>query len=392
MESSVEVLAAMRVSSKMRPKVQRVLMVLLLGELFGLHTLHQVLHQQGIGSNQLQKVWQQLSCAQVVGWMNALLWQAFEREFEVLCAKSASTQSRARLTLVIDSSVFRQWLAAGDKDKFFGKYFSGQTHSTVWGFSLVLGGMTVGGVFYPLHFQVRGKGDKETGLAKKMLVRLHGRLQALALPALPSLYVSVDSGFTTPEVMHTCAHLGMTFIGVPRSNQVVYYQGQRCKIAALKQQYEAKVAGGEKDQSWRIRVQHQASGQEVVLLLFRLLGSDKVSLILTPDLDCKGKTLRRHWFERTRIEHFFRTLKHDLKIRQSTGSGYVDFVRKIALFLFKALFVTRLTRHCQKHLKQPRHRGFAKIRDLIIYHQMEQHLLQYYVRPRPFAENYLKKH
>jgi len=374
---------------KMRVQVQRVLLVLLLGELFGLHTLNQVLHQQGIGSNKLQKIWQKLSCGQLVGLLNGLMWAAFEQPFRAICDKSSSTQSRGVLTLVLDGSIFRQWLSAGGGCKFYDKYFSGQTRCTVYGFNMLLGGMTMDGVFYPLHFHIRRKSQNDSQVAIGMLKRIRVQLEK-RLPrgqSLPSLYASVDSGFTTPPLLAACQNMGITCIGVPKSNQVVYVEGQKYKVGELLKEYLRHEQGQQTAHfTWRIRVRHQASKQEVALLFFRLQASAKVSVILTPDIHCKGKTLRRHWFERTRIEQFFRTIKHDLCIQQARSKDYLGFVRKIALFLFKALFVNLLTRHCQRRLKQPRKMGFAKIRNLIIYHQMEQHLLHQALQGIPFAK------
>ncbi len=373
--------------AKTRVVVHRALLVMLLGELFGLHTLNQVLQQRGIRSNNLQKVWQKMTCAQTVRLMNSLMWQMFEPAFRQMCRKSASTHSRGRLTLVVDGSIFQAWLSGQGGGKFFNKYFSGQTRSAVYGFNLLLGGMTMDGVFYPLHFYVRRKEEKDPEVAVKMLCRVQRRLSAAAGGELPRLYGSVDSGFSNRQVVRACQALGITFIGVPKSKQVVYVNGEKRTVGELARKYGEQVPVGGAPR--RLRVKHQATGMEVALLLFRLDGSDNVSAIMSPDLDCKGKTLRRHWFERTRIEQFFRTIKHDLKVRQSTVSSYEGFVRKISLFLLKALFVNLLTRHCQRSLRQSRKMGFASIRDKIIYHGICQDMLDHLLTGRPFADGKL---
>jgi hypothetical protein len=49
----------------------------------------------------------------------------------------------------------------------------------------------------------------------------------------------------------------------------------------------------------RIKVFYQCQKREVIFLFFRLNGSNKVSVIYTPNLTIFAKTLRRHWFNRT---------------------------------------------------------------------------------------------
>ena len=67
----------------------------------------------------------------------------------------------------------------------------------------------------------------------------------------------------------------------------------------------------------RFRAFYDSQNREVVLLAFRLNGSKKVSIIYATDKNIKGKTLRRHWFQRTYIEQFFKLLKHYLLIQKS---------------------------------------------------------------------------
>ena len=87
----------------------------------------------------------------------------------------------------------------------------------------------------------------------------------------------------------------------------------------------------------------------MTFLFFRLKGSTKVSIIFSSNLAIKAKTLRRKWFQRTRIEQFFRRVKHTLKIQESTADTSATFFKKVALFFLKAVFVIKFQQFCRKH-------------------------------------------
>jgi len=108
-------------------------------------------------------------------------------------ARSGSTHSRENLTLVIDGSIFRQWLPQEKLGHYFGKYFSGQINGTAYGLSLIVCEMSIGEVFYPLHFQLRRKDQTEVKVAERILAQIHRKLSGLAsADRWPPLYLSVD--------------------------------------------------------------------------------------------------------------------------------------------------------------------------------------------------------
>ncbi|MEZ4887220.1 MAG: hypothetical protein R3E32_20985 [Chitinophagales bacterium] len=115
-------------------KLRKILLIFLVGELYGLHNLHQILQAQGINSTKLYKVWEKFTYSKLIELINKLLVKYFLDAFIPLGKGSNSQQSRSRLTIVIDHSVFKQWLKnfpIGDK---FAKFFSGQFNTSVYGF------------------------------------------------------------------------------------------------------------------------------------------------------------------------------------------------------------------------------------------------------------------
>ena len=355
-------------------------MLLLVGELFGLNTLNKILTNYGVRSNDYQQLWQKLPCKLLVNLMNDWLWQVFSEEFKKRIKQSGSTHSRQKLTLVMDGSIFKQWLLSESFGQYFAKYYSGQYKSAVYGFNVILGGMVIGDIFYPLQFQLRRKSEKDVEVAENILGKVHKKLRKLAHDVeveLPQLYLSVDSGFRSKELLACCKALGVIYIGVPKVNHTIDLDGKKHKIKDLKTEYLKKEAVYEKEHpeattpfTWRVRVYYRCTGKEVTLLFFRLNGSKKVSVIFCTDLDIKAKTMRRHWFERTKIELLFRMIKNDFKIQQITVRNRLGFMKKLALALVKSVYVQLFTQMVKKSDPRFHRLGFAGIRQKLIFSQI----------------------
>lgn len=369
-----------KTDERTKHKIQKILLLLLYGEFYGINTLNKLLTNYGLRGNDYQQVWQNLSCKRIVGLMNAWLWQLFSLEFTKRILQSGSTHSRQRLTLVLDASIFKHWLKDGEFCKYFGKYYSGQYKKAVYGFNLLLCGMSIGEIFYPLHFQLGCKTEKDAELAKKILSKVHKKLAFLASSngvELPQLYLSVDSGFRTKDLISYCEHCRVIYIGVPKVGHIVYIGDERLKIKDLKEEYVLKEASWKMANpksktpfSWRIRIYYQCIDKEVTLLLFRLNGSKKVSVIFSTNLDIKSKTMRRHWFERTKIELLFRMIKNDFKIQQTTVTNRLGFMKKLAFALVKSVYAQVFTQMVKKTDPKLRRLGFAGIRQKLIFHQI----------------------
>lgn len=354
-------------------------MCLLLGEMFGLKTLHQLLRSYGIKRSKGHQLWAHLSTRAIVGIMNQWLWAIFTPEFERLLGRSGSTHSRENLTLVIDGSIFRKWMPQECLGQYFGKFFSGQINATAYGLGVVLAGISIGEVFYPLHFQLRPKGQTEAKVSERILEQVCHKLSRIAEPSQwPPLYLSVDSGFRSKELLTLSQGYGIHYIGVPTKKHVLYWEGQKYKFEDLIPLFEAKEAAakakaapGDPPFTWRLRVYYRCMEREVVLLLFRLKGSNKVSIIFSDSLEIKAKTLRRHWFARTKIERLFRILKHELNIQQATTTHRLAFLKHFAFGLVKALHAQLWTQTLQKAHPNLRRIGYLGAQNLISFHQIE---------------------
>jgi hypothetical protein len=389
-------LSERELSGKRAKEFHQLVICLMLGEMFGIKSLHQLLASYGISSSRPHQIWKRVSTSELVSMMNQWLWRLFTPEFQRMIDRSGSTHSRENLTLVIDASIFRQWLPQEQLGQYFAKYFSGQINGPTYGLSLMLCGMSIGEVFYPLHFQMRRKDHKEIDVAERILTQIHNKLCRIAQPdAWPPLYLSVDSGFRSSDFIQRCEGLNIHYIGVPEKSHVLWLQDEKLKVRDLVDRFKAKEAQALATASpddppftWRVRVGYQCIGQEVVMLLFRLNGSRKVSAIFSPSLEIKAKTLRRHWFARTKIEQLFRTIKHDLQIQRATTTNRLDFLKQFVFCLCKALHAQLWIQQLKKAHPAIKRIGYLGAQHLISFHQIQRQELDQRLADlcqRPFA-------
>lgn len=361
-----------------------------------MNTLNKILTNYGVKGNDYQQLWQKLPSKLLINLMNDWLWSIFSEDFKRRLNQSGSTHSRQKLTMVIDGSIFKQWLVSEAFGQYFAKYYSGQYKSAVYGFNVILCGMVIGDIFYPLQFQLRRKSEKDTEVAENILGKVHKKLRALASKErvnLPQLYLSVDSGFRSKSLLAYCEGCGIIYIGVPKVNHTVDLDGKKQKIKDLKAEYLEKEEVWQKENpeevvpfTWRVRVNYRCTGREVTLLFFRLNGSKKVSVIFCTNLDIKAKTMRRHWFERTKIELLFRMIKNDFKIQQITVRNRLGFMKKLAFALVKSVYAQIFTQMVKKSDPRFQRLGFGGIRQKLIFNQIGKEWLDELVRLDTFCK------
>jgi hypothetical protein len=390
-----------------RGNVQKVALLLLVGTLFDLTTLREILTLYGIKSNKYGKIWQRLSHKQVYDLFVLGSRQHFKDSFSKLLKQSESSQSRAEITIVGDDSVFKQWLKGCENEEnseFYGKFFSGQYKTTVYGFCVSVIGVVLYGTFYPLSFSLVGKpviksvksvksvksGSKDTVKSakqrKKSLVELEKQIkevvgflsdlsEALGV-VLPQLYISVDSGFNDKFLLDLCDSLNLIAISVVKMNEIVVYKDKTMNFATLRdtvflraeRKFYRDKSNEDEPFSLRLSLFYKKLNRTVTVLIFRFNGSDKITIIFCYDAFIKAKTLRRRFFQRTQIEQFFRMLKHTLKISQSKSDGTHSFIKKLAVFFLKAIFAFAFRDYCRKHFRRFKNDSFYKLRLNILHH------------------------
>ena len=376
---------------KSQRRLSHILEVMFFGELHGLHNLHSILQVLHIGSHNLYKIWSDYSAAQIKALCIMMCERSFEDTLEALLGKSDSSWSRAEVTIIIDDSIFKQWLKNMPRGAEYDCFFSGQVKRSVYGFCVNLIGVSINACFYPLYFEFVPKGKDSNDVALSSLKKVHQLFKKAiqkAGKACPNIYLSVDSGFTGEGLMTYCKDNDIGYIGVPKKNNVIYIGAKKWKIAQyikevflkeeaeFDEQQQVQSASNENVEGEkvvffkRVKVYYQAIDREVILVFFRLNGSNKVSVIFSFSMQAKAKTLRRRFFQRTKIELFFRFLKDTLKIQLSPSKDLERFEKKLALFILKAMYCFCFEYFCHKTSKRLRRMPFTTLRRYIIYEQI----------------------
>lgn len=397
--ATIENLEKMGIPKNERGNIQKVTLLLLCGTLYGINTLTELLGLYGIKKTKCSKIWRKLTHKQVHDLFVYGSRQIFQTEFSKLLKQSASSQSRASITIVGDESVFQHWLKNAQDDPFFGKFYSGQFQKAVFGYCVSLVGVVLKDTFYPLTFNLVPKSDKEKAKSErnpslvimekgiKEVVALLGDMAAQTKEQLPSLYVSLDNGFNEKGLFDACEKLMITPIFVPGKSETLFLDDKKMNFnQVINDEFVPKEAAFNADANnknkpfmLRLRVFYKKMNRFVTILVFRFNKSNKVTIIFANSKTIKNKTLRWHFFQRTQIEQFFRTVKHILKIRQSKSDDEKSFRKKIALFFLKALFAFSFRNFCRAHFRHFKTFSFYKLRLNIIYHNVDKDILTNFI-------------
>ena len=390
----IESLSSRKLSKKLRSRLRKVLDMMLIGEFYGLHTLRSILESLEVKSSNMYKLWNEHTYLQVKNMVSRLSVDYFTESLKELMGKSESSWSRSSVTIIADDSIFKQWLknmVRGDK---YAKFFSGQHHNSVYGFRVQLVGVALKDAFHPLFYQLVGRKEQSKKAVTKLIKKVQRTFEQLADKQgfrIPNLYLSVDSGFTDEDLIRFCKSKDVGFIGVPKKNNIFTIDGDQVKLKSyieaeyLEQEKLAKKIKSEEPFLLRKKAFYHSQNIEVVLLFFRLKGSNKVTVIFSTDVSIMAKTLRRRFFQRTKIELFFRFLKDTLKIQKSKSVDSTSFVKKLSLFILKAVICMQFERYCRKKYRRFKGWAFTRLRHHIIYQDLEKTMLENLIKPKPFA-------
>jgi hypothetical protein len=355
----------------------------MLGEFFEYHTLNSILNAYNIKSSKLHKVLNSLSFNDITKIAAQLFGLSVKERLIELWQQSESQWSRANITFIIDSSIYKQWLS-NSNSAFFDKYFSGQTGKAQYGFRLTVGGIAIEDTFYPLTFYISTKSHKDTLVAQFIL---HGMMDFVEniknTNHLPDrqFYLSIDNGFNDNDLIEMSEQNNVIPICVPKKNQYFTFDEKEVKLGDfienqfLKQEQEFyKTHPEDQDFYLRVKANYRCKNKDVILLIFRLNKSDKISVIYTTDMNIKAKTLRHRWFQRTYIEQYFRFSKHTLQFAQNNCRDENDFIKKISINFLK-VNICLSVRNKVKKFKKYKHFTFGRIRLLTKTHRISEDML-----------------
>lgn len=368
--SSIETVLLESVSVSDFREIELCMRIMFVGSLWGLENIHQILESRGIGSDSLYKHWSGFSRKQVEEVVNKVFMNNIRELLIEKGSKSESTWSRSEISFVGDVSIFMQWLStqkgiAGNE--YFAKYFSGQRHTTVYGWRVFLLGIVVDGTFYPMYFQIMHKKECEKEVAGNLLSQAGEFLKNIQAThpelSFPNVFCGFDSGFHNKSLLEKAEESGFTPICVAKNNHTIVQNGKKYSISKyITEVFEPAEAKAQGDEAFllRVRIHYQSLDREVVMIFFRLNGSKKVSAVYSTDITLSAKTIRRRWFQRTQIEPFFPMMKDTLKIQHSKSTDIESFAKKLCVFLFKASFAYQFRNQARKR-KNLKNIAFSKI-------------------------------
>jgi hypothetical protein len=157
---------------------QHLMQIFFLGELIGLPTLNSILAKFDIKSNLRQIKYKQLCKRLTLSKIRKMYEYVFEYEvksiLESMSQKDSSCWSKEIVTVVLDDSIFKQWLGQSVSEKgldsYYGRFFSGQFRTCVYGYKVLTLGLSIDGVLYPLYFDFIGKNTEERPAEKSAVV------------------------------------------------------------------------------------------------------------------------------------------------------------------------------------------------------------------------------
>jgi hypothetical protein len=355
-------------------QLQKLLRIFFIGQLVGLPTMNSILEAQGLKNKNHQYEYRILCKKLSISTLQKIFDGVFEEQvFEELkqrCQKDNSIFSKELVTAVLDDSIFRMWLK-NDKilkefEDCYGKFFSGQFGRVVYGLKIVTFGLSIDGIFYPMYFEFVPKNNetdkgssKDTKKATQVAQDVVKKWKLFVEKSnkrgvcIPKIHFSCDNGYNNLALSQTCTSAGLIYISVPGKASFIEYDGKKIKIKAFIEEKFLKLEQehlktSKESFTLRFRANYCCQNQEVTFLVFRLKDSKKVSIIYTIDKNIKAKTLRRHWFQRTYIEQFFKILKHVLHIEQAIVFTKQGFFMKICRFAFVAIHAQLLVRMLRK--------------------------------------------
>jgi hypothetical protein len=270
----------------------------------------------------------------------------------------------------------------------YSNWFSGQYHSVVKGFKILTIGVVIDSIFYPLYYEFVGKKrDKEKDVFCKLLdkVGLFWETFQTKHAHLPkSLHLSCDNGYNCKEIVEKSTQNDFVLLCVPKSTHLFEQEKTRQSLKEwIESEYlvrerefiaiqnAANISETEREGfTWRVKMQYKALGMDVILLFFRYNKSEKVTVIYCPAEQSPSifaKTMRHHWFARTQIEQFFRTVKHILKIQEAKSQNKFEMDIKIGRFFWLALDAQLFTKYVRKYCKVLKQVGFKQIIKHIIF-------------------------
>jgi hypothetical protein len=220
-------------------------MIFFLGQLLGLHTLNSILEIHQVPSNSVQIQYTKL-CKALTNMKLSIIYEKifkynFEESIKKLATKSDSEWSKSNITVILDASIFKQFLIKNQEiseDNAYSNWYSGQYQRVVSGFKVVALGVHIKNIFYPLCFEFVKKKDKkesEIAISCRLIAKfdkIWQEMQKKYIDLPPKLHLSCDNGYNHKDILRACEQSNLIFIGVPKTNNLFVIDGESKPLSA----------------------------------------------------------------------------------------------------------------------------------------------------------------
>ena len=310
-----------QVPDSQRTELIEVIMVLIVGILYGLHNPHQVAQELGIGPKPFYRSLRSLSAAAWRQLLERLMRQAALERLQQFQQCSAATQSRQQASLSIDDTVQKR---VGKALSYIWPWYSGQLKRVTRGQDLVGIVLRIGNEILPLRLiwvskQGRGPTSKPV-VVLKALQQLKEEFAAHGVD-LTELGVSCDSWWISEDFSRELEGLGfLKQVICGKGHLVLETEQTRQSLQEHRRELELQPGWGHEEiPAQRVRGRSPTFGQ-VAVVFFQRSRTKAYALL------CPGRALRtcealRLWANYHAVEVFWKRLKRWLGLGQMQLPG-----------------------------------------------------------------------
>jgi hypothetical protein len=314
-----------------------VLMVLAVANLFGFYNPKQLADFLEVPHQKFYAELKNWSIYHVKKMLLRFMVKKAAEELRPVMSKSASTWSRAGMTLSIDNSVMDRF---GTLIRCVYSWYSGRYHKVIQG-QYVLGiVLTVYKMAFPIHLLFCPKHGryhtKKADLLIFMLTQLKAEFHREGID-ITQLPLTLDSAYVSQELRNRLHQLGFSqIILAGKGNYVFTLDGQKWEASTWK-----KVLMVE-DPKWGIDVPscrirgHSPTFGSVILFVFRKRTTRSYYLMNFSQKSLRGAEIWHIWKQHHMVECFWKIMKSIFQMRsmQLQGDGlYTAFLIKVFAYL-----------------------------------------------------------
>lgn len=315
-----------------------IILVLLVGLLWGLYNPHQIAQQLGISPGEFYATLQHLSAREWRHLLETIMLEQALARLRHYQQRSKATRSRLQATLCVDDSVVKRF--GRRLLSYVWRWYSGQFRQVVCGQDLV-------GITLHMHDEViplrlvwvskQGSGPTEKPeVLLKELASLQAYFAAQGID-LTHLGLSLDSWWLSVELCQALGELGFDKL-VVAAKAVLRLEDETGNLSLGERKLKAELTTGwgHTRPAQRLRGQNPTLGQ-LVVILFAHPRSKTFGLVcpLRPLRTCEGL---RIWAGHQAVETFWKRLKRwlglgQMQMRERRGSWAELCLRVLAYFL-----------------------------------------------------------